>query len=496
MDNKQDRQFYWKVKEFLNNTPDIKPVTPKPNSLISSVNNILEQNKTYKQNNFNPNLGGANTIRQVIAHTARAEAKGTPGLPVFTKNVYNANPFQIIKEGIFDEVADRIKKLQGETGYDVETEEEINAAVAENTPEPGVPLTDLQRKLRDLQGEMKAQRDLQAAQKAQYDSEEAEAQAVGSTIKTTESGARYGEKPDFVKEREAAAQAASNTPEKPDSKPATPPATPPTPSTPTPEPEPEKDEELERLVGGRIKTRDLRRQKEMEQGEENLAYLKAKDTGSMTELQKSRHAQALVRAQRRAEGKAFNGPSDEQIRGQEQRGLERKREASNASMNSVEDIRARAAAERQAANKAKTTTTPSGGQGQTPPANGPGRDFTNLGLSQDQIDKANKEQSGKFAGDLTGVGSTPNPQAKAPMPTSSSGSQPAPTTGSSVGPVRSTGAEVSSKAGELMGLGSGSKPAPQTSTSGAAETLGLGSSQPAPEEESEAKKRARETLLK
>ena len=45
MDNKKDRHFYWEVKDFMgrSNVPPT-PAPQKPN-VMSSVKNILEQNK-------------------------------------------------------------------------------------------------------------------------------------------------------------------------------------------------------------------------------------------------------------------------------------------------------------------------------------------------------------------------------------------------------------------------------------------------------------------
>ena len=56
MDNKQDRQFYWEVKNFM--SKNNVPAAPKPQKpdVMSSVKNVLEQNNIYKQSSFNSNI--------------------------------------------------------------------------------------------------------------------------------------------------------------------------------------------------------------------------------------------------------------------------------------------------------------------------------------------------------------------------------------------------------------------------------------------------------
>jgi hypothetical protein len=447
MDNKQDRQFYQEVKNFLNNVPNPSKPVSRPNSLVSSVKNIIEQKKTFSHSNYSSNINSASTIRQVIAGMEAGKASGTPAYPALTKNIYAGNPFKMIKEGVFDEVSARADQLRQETGYGDASEEDINLAVENERGriDPSKPLTAEQRKLLDLQAAVKAQRELGDAQ----------AKASAPTTATAGVDVEGPAVPTAEEEREASAKSQK---EKETTAQTTPPPPPPQQQTPA---EPEKDEELERMVGGRMKGREIARKREMESGEENVAYLKAKDTSKMTEQQRTRHAQALVRAQRRAEGKTSQGLSDEQIRGQESRKLEAKRAASNASYNSVEDIRARAASERQAANR---TSSAGGTQTQT--------------------------------------GAAPNPQAKAPMPTNASGSAPpvptktpatpAPAPQTSTSGTQSTGSEVSSKAREIMGLGSSEQTQTQSST--ASEIMGLGSGNQQSSQKTEGSKKAKEIL--
>ena len=56
MDNKQDRNFYWQVKDFMGKPRTSDVPVKKPDDMVSSIKNILEQNKLYKPSSFNPNI--------------------------------------------------------------------------------------------------------------------------------------------------------------------------------------------------------------------------------------------------------------------------------------------------------------------------------------------------------------------------------------------------------------------------------------------------------
>jgi len=102
MDNKQDRNFYWEVKDFMGKPQEIHKPVKTPNDMVSSIKNILEQNKLYKPSSFNPNINSASTIRQAINAIERNNQKGTPENIQHTKNI-PSNPFGVIREGIFDD---------------------------------------------------------------------------------------------------------------------------------------------------------------------------------------------------------------------------------------------------------------------------------------------------------------------------------------------------------------------------------------------------------
>ena len=167
MDNKQDRNFYWEVKDFMGKPQEIHKPVKTPNDMVSSIKNILEQNKLYKPSSFNSNINSASTIRQAINAIERNNQRGTPENIQHTKNI-TSNPFGVIREGIFDETLDavskKIKGIAGNIGMSTDaTAGEVGAQVDGQQLTPGVPLTPEQRAMRDLEGQVKSKQDMTAA---------------------------------------------------------------------------------------------------------------------------------------------------------------------------------------------------------------------------------------------------------------------------------------------------------------------------------------------
>lgn len=100
MDNKENRQFYWEVKNFVGkkHDPISKQPASKPN-LVENVKSVLNQNSLYRQSNFNPNLTSLNSVSQAINIINHTNHEGNPNCPAYTKNVHR-NAFGIIKESI------------------------------------------------------------------------------------------------------------------------------------------------------------------------------------------------------------------------------------------------------------------------------------------------------------------------------------------------------------------------------------------------------------
>jgi len=97
MDNKQNRQFYWEVKDFMGKPHSPTAPASKPSDILSSAKNILEQKKTYRQSAYNPNITSLNNISQAIVSGQNANSKGTPNTPAHGKNI-DGNAFRSLQE--------------------------------------------------------------------------------------------------------------------------------------------------------------------------------------------------------------------------------------------------------------------------------------------------------------------------------------------------------------------------------------------------------------
>ena len=108
MDNKQDRNFYWNIKDFMSKPHN--PVSPQTNtnSIKESINGVLNQNAAYKTTNFQSNITSARHISQAISAVERNNQKGTPDNIGNTKNI-TSNPFGVVNEGIFDDIVGGFK---------------------------------------------------------------------------------------------------------------------------------------------------------------------------------------------------------------------------------------------------------------------------------------------------------------------------------------------------------------------------------------------------
>jgi len=108
MDNKQDRNFYWNIKDFMSKPHN--PVSPQTNTnnIKESINGVLNQNAAYKTTNFQSNITSARHISQAISAVERNNQKGTPDNIGNTKNI-TSNPFGVVNEGIFDDIVGGLK---------------------------------------------------------------------------------------------------------------------------------------------------------------------------------------------------------------------------------------------------------------------------------------------------------------------------------------------------------------------------------------------------
>jgi hypothetical protein len=160
MDNKQNRQFYWEVKDFMNKNPNTEaPIAKKP-SVVNSVKSILEQNNVYKQNSFNAKSNTVNTVSQVIKTVSSAEKGYDPSCVAYTKN-QDVNGFKLIKEGIFDDIYSSVSSFFG--GSNNKTPEQLSRQRArQNRIQGAAKLTPDQFNLeRDATGMKMTSKDIQ-----------------------------------------------------------------------------------------------------------------------------------------------------------------------------------------------------------------------------------------------------------------------------------------------------------------------------------------------
>lgn len=511
MDNKENRKFYWEVKDFIQDSNKVQPKSVNKSSVLNSVKNIIEQNKPYTQNTFNSKINSNNNISQALSYGEKAANAGDPKCQGYSKNLFK-NPFGVIKEGIFDDINKNIASYAQTSGMNPDaTPEEIAYQISQQNIQPGVPLTPQQKALRDMEASVLVRQQQQASEK-----EAARSMTGLPQTRFTAAGREYSPKPSWAPQTPTQTQT-----------PATPATAgvdvegPPVPTaeeeraaataaqqakdteTATKTAEPAKDDELEKRVAGRMRTRDRNLAQQKQEASVQLAALQARGPMNNTPAARAMHAKALARLELRSKGEDLSvnrGLSDEQIRGQETRELERKRRGTQVQ----------------------------GTQPQATQAQGalPGKDIT--AQSPEQIAAANAPakggQSGIFGGKPStasstvpapgtalaaasmpnrGIGrpgqtTTPAPQRTTPVAsTATTPTATSPTTQTGGTSSLSTGAAVNITARETLGLGRAPATPAQTTAgvNAARETLGLGKPETPAPEESEAKKKARQTLM-
>ena len=89
MDNKQDRQFYWEVKQFMGNSPNPVPQEKKTSpSLVENIKNVLNKNELYRPTSFNPSINSPNTINNAIGAMEQSKNLGASHNAAHGSNVY------------------------------------------------------------------------------------------------------------------------------------------------------------------------------------------------------------------------------------------------------------------------------------------------------------------------------------------------------------------------------------------------------------------------
>jgi hypothetical protein len=97
MDNKQNRQFYWEVKQFLsnNNTPAAPEV--KKTSVKDAIKGVLSENNQYQQTAFIKETGTNDVVRSYLTALGNIEKKNNPNCVAYTKNAVS-NPFNLAED--------------------------------------------------------------------------------------------------------------------------------------------------------------------------------------------------------------------------------------------------------------------------------------------------------------------------------------------------------------------------------------------------------------
>ena len=94
MDNKQDRQLYWEVKQFFQGTPNMVPPPVKPSSLRDVAASVMNENKPFSQAKPQSHSNVFDATGSMLNAMKSLEAKNNPGHIAYTKNG-STNPFNL-----------------------------------------------------------------------------------------------------------------------------------------------------------------------------------------------------------------------------------------------------------------------------------------------------------------------------------------------------------------------------------------------------------------
>ena len=94
MDNKQDRQLYWEVKQFFQGTPNMVPPPVKNSSLRDVAASVMNENKPFSQAKPPSHSNVFDATGSMLNAMKSLEAKNNPGHIAYTKNG-STNPFNL-----------------------------------------------------------------------------------------------------------------------------------------------------------------------------------------------------------------------------------------------------------------------------------------------------------------------------------------------------------------------------------------------------------------
>lgn len=92
MDNKDNRTFYWEVKDFLNKKP--QTFEQKKSSLKDSIVGILNENNLLRNSSFSNDTHMTQDVSKYLRALSGEEKKYDPGHPSYAKNS-TVNPFTL-----------------------------------------------------------------------------------------------------------------------------------------------------------------------------------------------------------------------------------------------------------------------------------------------------------------------------------------------------------------------------------------------------------------
>ena len=102
MDNNNNKQFFWQVKDFMSKTQPAPK--PKQNSLLNNVKNVMNSTaNTSKPNIYEAKHGIVNSSREtkqavsnVLNTVKNSMDKQAPSCKAYTNNIIS-NPFNLFK---------------------------------------------------------------------------------------------------------------------------------------------------------------------------------------------------------------------------------------------------------------------------------------------------------------------------------------------------------------------------------------------------------------
>jgi hypothetical protein len=94
MDNQQDRQLYWEVKQFLHGTPNMVPPPVKTSSLRDVAASVMNENKPFSQAKPPSHSNVFDATGSMLNAMKSLETKNNPGHIAYTKNG-STNPFNL-----------------------------------------------------------------------------------------------------------------------------------------------------------------------------------------------------------------------------------------------------------------------------------------------------------------------------------------------------------------------------------------------------------------